>query len=75
MVYGLAPTCLTGFWGVSENSLYLPGSSLKAEAETRAYMEVVYFEKSPQELGERDWDEGNKGIELANEGFNTKQAL
>lgn len=74
MVYGLVPTCLTGFCGFSENSLSLPGSSLKAEAESRAYMEVVYFEKSPQESGERDWDEGNKGIGLANEWFNTKQA-
>lgn len=75
MVYGLTATCLSGFCGFSETSLSLPGSPLKAEAETRAYMEVVYFEKSPQESEERDWDEGNKGIGLVNEGFKRKQAL
>lgn len=68
VVCGFAATCFTGFCDFSETSLSSSGAPVKTEAETRANREVLYFEKSPQESGEGDWDERN-------ERYNTKEAL
>lgn len=75
VVCELAALCSTGIWDISKILLSLPGSSMKTEAEIRACVDVVYLAKSPQESGERDWDEGNWEGSQANEGFNTEQAL
>ena len=68
VVCGLAVLCPTGFCDISKTLLSSPGSPMKTEAEIRACMSVVYLAKSPQESGERDWDEGNWEGGQANEG-------